>query len=177
MKKFSDELREEVVHRIESKKRTVKEEALLNGVSTATIYRWIKQSNKAVMLNASETQEDTQMDSIRLPKGFTYLDAYEAVVLKRNMSTTEFGAYCRKTGLTTLQVDEWVEWFSKHKDAVDSSSFKKVNKQLAQERKLRIRENKENAQKLADAEKARARAEGMYALSKKAEAIFKKKDV
>ena len=45
------------------------------------------------------------MSKLRLPKGVTYLQAYEAVAAKRLLSETDYGAYCRKNGLVNTTVE------------------------------------------------------------------------
>lgn len=71
------------------------------------------------------------MSKLRLPKGVTYLQAYEAVAAKRLLSETDYGAYCRKNGLVNTTVEVWSKWFVAHPDACNSED-------LQAERQLRV---------------------------------------
>ena len=123
--RYSYEFKNHVVSRLLTGEVTIPQAQEQYGVSTFSLREWRKKAlSQASESSAAEThaQESPQMSKLRLPKGVTYLQAYEAVAAKRLLSETDYGAYCRKNGR---------KWFVAHPDACNSED-------LQAERQLRV---------------------------------------
>lgn len=120
------------------------------------------------------------MSTLRLPKHFTYLQAYEAVCLSRYLPEEQFGAYCRKNGLLANQVKEWESWFATHRNAVDAGEVDQLRENNSQQKVLLTRKEaprpSQNKQ-LQNKDKALAQYATMLALSKKQRRSSKKRNV
>lgn len=97
--RYSEEFKNHVVSRLLTGEVTIAQAQEQYGVSTFSLREWRKKAlSQAGESSTAETnaQENLQMSKLRLPKGVTYLQAYEAVAAKRLLSETDYGAYCRK---------------------------------------------------------------------------------
>lgn len=75
-------------------------------VADWTVRRWKKELlNSTIEPHIEKSIE--LMQTLRLPKHFTYLQAHEAVCLPPHLSEEQFGAFCRKNGILSSQVEEW----------------------------------------------------------------------
>lgn len=142
--RYSYEFKNHVVSRLLTGEVTIPQAQEQYGVSTFSLREWRKKAlSQASESSAAEThaQESPQMSKLRLPKGVTYLQAYEAVAAKRLLSETDYGAYCRKNGLVNTTVEVWSKWFVAHPDACNS-------KDLQAERQLRVQAPRDAAANL-----------------------------
>lgn len=170
--RYSDELKNHVLSRLMAGEVNQLQASEQYGASTVTLRAWLK---KALAQAPSEpvtvrtpTQMETPMTKLKLPKGVSYLQAYGAVVAKQLLPEAEFGAYCRKHGLTSSAVAAWQRWFNDHPNACNVED-------LQSERQLRQRAQSDLAAKkkeLARKEKALAETATMLVIAKKAQAIW-----
>lgn len=178
--RYSQEFKDSIVARILAKELTAAEAHSQHSVALPTIYGWLRQARQAVSSGATTNAQGTQpMTTLKLPKGVTYLQAYEAVVLKKALSETDFGQYCRRQGLLSTTVDQWVAWFASHPNAVDEQELVAKDKALSasQSTVYELRQtNAKQAQELSKKDKALANAATMLMLSKKAQAIWGDKE-
>ena len=173
--RYSEEFKNHVVSRLLMGEVTIAQAQEQYGVSTFSLREWRKkalsQAGESSMAETHE-QENLQMSKLRLPKGVTYLQAYEAVAAKRLLSETDYGAYCRKNGLGNTTVEGWAKWFAEHPDACNSED-------LQTERQLRVQAQRDAAAKdkeLARKDKALSETATMLVLAKKAQAIWGAKE-
>lgn len=164
--RYSEEFKNHVVSRLLTGEVTIAQAQEQYGVSTFSLREWRKKAlSQAGESSTAETheQENLQMSKLRLPKGVTYLQAYEAVAAKRLLSETDYGAYCRKNGLVNTTVEGWAKWFAAHPDACNSED-------LQTERQLRVQAQRDAAAKdkeLARKDKALSETATMLVLAKK----------
>lgn len=171
---YSKELIEEILGRIFQNEISIREAAKYYGVSRPCIIKW-----KQFYLHKTTTgpqpksnKKTKAMTQIQLPKGVTYLAAHKAVILKNALSPEEFGKYCREQGLLSSEVEQWEKWFISHPNAVAEESLVQSEKRLSDAQKqIKIKEKE-----LALKDKALANTATMLMLSKKAQAIWDKKE-
>lgn len=90
----------------------------------------------------------------------------------RVLEESAFGKYCRKEGITTEDVKKWKQWFDEHPEACNREDLTATQTEL---RGL-VRENAEMNRELEKQKTALSKTATMLLLSKKAEAIWGKKD-
>lgn len=169
---YSEEFKDRVVSRILSKELSLAAAVRQYKVSENTLRAWkAKALNDTISPSKSE-KSNSPMPTLHLPAGVSYLQAYKAVVLMETLSETEFGAYCRKHGLTAESVKGWSAWFAAHPDMVCSDEHRETKKRL----QAAQGEIQALGKKVRKQEKALAEYGIMMALAKKAQAIYGRED-
>lgn len=176
--RYTKEFKEKVLQEVLTGKLSCSAIARKHQVADWTVRRWKKELLNSTIEPLIEKSIES-MQTLRLPKRFTYLQAYEAVCLSRYLSEEQFGAYCRKNGLLSSQVEEWKNWFAEHPNAVDIRELEQLKANNTEQKGLIAQQQAQLATKekqIVKKDKALAQYATMLALSKKAEAIFAKED-
>ncbi len=168
---YSEEFRASLVERILSGEISVSAAAQTYKLAPQTIRAW-RDKALAANMQASSNNKKSDMKRLILPKNISYLKAHEAVILMRVLEESAFGKYCRKEGITTEDVKKWKLWFDEHPEACNREDLTTTQKEL---RGL-VRENAEMNRELEKQKTALSKTATMLLLSKKAEAIWGKKD-
>jgi len=171
MQPYSSEFKEAVLARILSGEISLNAASRTYKLSFSTVRKWRDQALAANM-PASLTTQGNQMNRLILPKGVSYLKAYEAVVLKRVLGEVEFGKYCRKTGITSEQANRWQQWFEAHPEACNREELTAAKGQL----QGLVREKAQMSRELEKKKTALSKTATMLLLSKKARAFLEGKD-
>jgi len=168
---YSEEFRASVVERVLSGEISLKEATRTYKLAAQTVRSW-RDKALAANMQASSNREKRVMKRLILPKSINYLKAHEAVVLMRVLEESAFGKYCRKEGITTEDVKKWKQWFDEHPEACNREELSATQTEL---RGL-VRENADMNRELEKQKTALSKTATMLLLSKKAEAIWGKKD-
>lgn len=168
---YSEEFRASVVERILSGEISLNEATRTYKLAAQTVRAW-RDKALAANMQASPNRKKSVMKRLILPKNINYLKAHEAVVLMRVLEETAFGKYCRKEGITTEDVKKWKQWFDEHPEACNREDLTATQTEL---RGL-VRENADMNRELEKQKTALSKTATMLLLSKKAEAIWEKKD-
>lgn len=143
------------------------------GIKTPTLYKWIKKYQENANIERLEQKGVSQMSKkLRLPKGWTTIQAHEAVLARKWLDEVKFGQFCREKGILTKQVDEWEKWFNANPNLVSQSTYSDAQQALVQSEK----KHKTTQQDLVRKEKALAETAALLVLAKKAQAIWGDKE-
>ena len=168
---YSEEFRASVIERVLSGEISLKEASRTYKLATQTVRTW-RDKALAANMQASPNRKKSVMKRLILPKSINYLKAHEAVVLMCVLEETAFGKYCRKEGITTEDVKKWKQWFDEHPEACNREDLTATQTEL---RGL-VRENADMNRELEKQKTALSKTATMLLLSKKAEAIWGRKD-
>lgn len=128
------------------------------GVHQQTLSRWLKNAKMAAVSDSKTKQTS------RRPKDWTAEERFEAVVKTASMDEDEIGAYLRRNGLKSSDLDRWKESML---GAVQP--YAQTPKRSSAKEKKRIRELE---RELRRKDKALAEASALLVLKKKAHAIW-----
>ncbi len=172
MPSYTPEFRESVVRSVLSKEcRDASEAAAKYGCSEHSVKRWIAQCQPAGVQKPSKASKAaTKATKPPLPNGWTLAQGIEAVGARNAFGddTDAYGAYCRKVGIRTTDIDAIDQWVKdnggvmgvqQHQEAM--VDFHRTKKELAS-----------LGAELLRKDKALSDAATMLVLSKKAEAIW-----
>lgn len=171
MQAYPSEFKEAVLERVLSGESSLNAVAPTYKLAFSTVRKW---RDKALAANMPEslTIQGNRMNRLTLPKGVSYLKVYEAVVIKRVLGEVEFGKYCRKTGITSEQVNQWQQWFEAHPEACNREELTAAKEQL----QGLVREKAQMSRELEKQKTALSKTATMLLLSKKAQAFLEGKD-
>ena len=158
-------LKEHILKRIKLSEISVAEAAKRYDVSIATIYRWLKLSEKGMNKPKAGSHKNTPL----LPRGATIDDAHFIVQLQLRAGSEQLGHFMRQYGFTPELLKEWKAYFQSHKNVlIEADSLSVKDKTIDTLRTQVAKLNKVIDKK----DKALAMSHEMLMLSKKAEAIF-----
>jgi transposase-like protein len=141
---------------------TVAEVARQEGISSATLYNWRKEARERGVVLPSRSAPPDQWSS---------QEKFRIVLETAPMNEVELSAYCRKHGLYPEQIEAWK---AACMDAnADAGEHDKRSRQALMTERKRI---KTLERELHRKDKALAEAAALLVLSKKAEAIWGRKD-
>lgn len=143
--------------------RPVHEVSKDTGISVRTIYTWMKQF-KGDTLRADAVEES-------IPRFKTALEKFTLVLESKGISEAEYGAWLRRKGIHTEHLHVWEQELAHMmtRKPVDVDAICQENKELKQELK-RTRIEKRRV------EQALAEMSALYALKKKAEALWEESE-
>jgi len=163
MPKYPEERKQAILARMAPPNNmTVPELAAIEGISTATLYNWRKQARHAGAILPSNSAT---------PNNWTSQEKFQAVLQTAAMTEAELGEYCRKHGLYPEQIEVWKAACIAGNDQAEEQS-----REQRQELKRQRKKNKKLTAELKRKEKALAETAALLTLSKKAEAIWGRKD-
>ena len=124
--KYSDEFKENVVKKALSGKN-VKEVAEETGVTSWSIYQWIKQFNDGSIKGEGSG-----------PRGFSLNKKQTLLLEAQSISEENMGEWLRKNGLHSDHLNKWKDEIfdimnKKNEDKIELSRLKKENKELQRE--------------------------------------------
>ncbi|MCP4407711.1 MAG: transposase [Gammaproteobacteria bacterium] len=122
------------------------------GVSTSTLYEWVKKSDRSKMSKQSRS---------RRPQDWSASEKLEAVLQASALSEEELGRFLREKGLHEDHLRQWRQQAEGGLSQVASVGDKRLQK-----------ENQRLSKELKRKEKALAEAAALLVLSKKARALW-----
>lgn len=159
MPRYSEERKETVLRKmLPPHNRSLKELALEEGISEATLYIWRRKAR---------AQGRLLPDADAGPEGFSAADKFAAVVETAALNEAELGEYCRRRGLYPEQIRTW-RAACEQANAWEDSRVRQARGEEAEQRR-RIRELE---RELRHKEKALAETAALLVLRKKAAAIW-----
>lgn len=133
------------------------------GVSQSTLSRWLRNAKVEAMSDLRSPVLDTK--NPRRPQDWTAEERLEAVTQAASMGEEELGAFLRRSGLKSTDLERWRESILA---AVQPRADRRAKRKRSQERK-RIRELEKE---LRRKDKALAETAALLALKKKAQEIW-----
>lgn len=139
--------------------RPVHEVSKDTGITVQTIYKWMKQ------LKSDSLAHDAAADTI--PRFKTDLEKFTLLLESKRVPESEYGEWLRKNGIHTEHLTLWEQELAQTMSTkpVDVDTIQQENKDLKKELKKTLVEKKQ-------VEKALAEMSALYALKKKAEALW-----
>lgn len=139
--------------------RPVHEVSKDTGITVQTIYKWMKQ------LKTDNLRLDAAGEPI--PRFKTDIDKFTLLLESKRVPESEYGEWLRKNGVHTEHLTLWEQELAKIMSTkpVDIDTVQQENKDLKIELKKTLAEKKQ-------VEKALAEMSALYALKKKAEALW-----
>ncbi len=139
--------------------RPVHEVSKDTGITVQTIYKWMKQ------LKSDSLAHDAAADTI--PRFKTDLEKFTLLLESKRFPESEYGEWLRKNGIHTEHLTLWEQELAQTMSTkpVDVDTIQQENKDLKKELKKTLVEKKQ-------VEKALAEMSALYALKKKAEALW-----
>ena len=139
--------------------RPVHEVSKDTGITVQTIYKWMKQlKNDSLRLDATENT---------IPRFKTDLEKFTLLLESKSVPESEHGEWLRKNGVHTEHLTLWEQELAQTMTTkpIDVDTIQQENKDLKKELKKTLAEKKQ-------VEKALAEMSALYALKKKAEALW-----
>lgn len=159
MKHYSQERRDAILKKMAPPHNsTVAELSRQEGIPSATLYNWRKQSRERGQVLPSRSST---------PEHWSSEDKFRVVLETAPMSAAEFSAYCRKKGLYAEQVEAWRAACIGANGR--TAEQERETRQLQKTEQARVRQLEKE---LRRKEKALAETAALLTLSKKAEAIW-----
>ncbi len=150
MKSLTEAAKKTIVEKaLNRKDQTLTEIAKLNNVAISSLARWIKQYKG----------ESVSTKPLSREKRFEHL------MVSANLDEVALGAYCRKHGLYSFQLDEW------KKEFLNNDSDSKKSKESAELHSLKA-ENNSLKKDLLRKDRALAETTALLVLKKKADLLF-----
>lgn len=139
--------------------RPVHEVSKDTGITVQTIYKWMKQ------LKSDSLKTDASEETI--PRFKSDLEKFTLLLESKRVSEAEHGEWLRKNGVHTEHLTLWEQELAQTMSTkpVDIGTIQQENKDLKIELKKTLAEKKQ-------VEKALAEMSALYALKKKAEALW-----
>lgn len=139
--------------------RPVHEVSKDTGITVQTIYKWMKQ------LKTDSLRLDADGETI--PRFKTDLDKFTLLLESKRVPESEYGEWLRKNGVHTEHLTLWEQELAQTMSTkpVDIETVQQENKDLKIELKKTLTEKRQ-------VEKALAEMSALYALKKKAEALW-----
>lgn len=157
--RYSPERKEAVLKKMmPPHNRTIKQLALEEGISEATLYNWRQEARSKGIL---------MPDGDAGPEGWNARDKFAAVLESASLNEQELAEYCRRKGIYPNQLEQW-------RKACESANDwdRQANIKLKSERKTDRKRIKNLEKELHRKEKALAEAAALLVLQKKLQAIW-----
>lgn len=157
--KYSKKRREAVLKKMMAPhNRSIKELALEEGITEATLYNWRKKARQQGLLLP---------DGDSRSSGWGASDKFAAVIESAALNEQETAEYCRQKGIYPEQLSQW-------RAACEAANDwdRQANKTLKKEQKDSHKRIKELERELQRKEKALAETAALLVLRKKAQAIW-----
>ena len=157
--RYSSERKEAVLKKMmPPQNRSIKQLAVEEGISEATLYNWRKEArSKGILMPDGDSG----------PEGWNARDKFAAVMESASLNEQELSEYCRRKGIYPDQLEQW------RKACEDANDWdRKANTKLKSERKADRKRIKDLEKELNRKEKALAEAAALLVLQKKAQAIW-----
>lgn len=157
--RYSPERKEAVLKKMmPPHNRTIKQLALEESISEATLYNWRQEARSKGIL---------MPDGDAGPEGWNARDKFAAVLECASLNELELAEYCRRKGIYPNQLKQWRKACESANDW-DRQANKKLNSERRTDRKRINNLEKELQRK----EKALAEAAALLVLQKKLQAIW-----
>ena len=138
--------------------RSVKQLAIEEGISEATLYNWRQQArSKGILMPDGDSN----------PEGWNARDKFAAVIETASLNELETAEYCRRKGIYPHQLEQWRKACENANDWDHQANIK-----LKSERKADRKRIKGLEKELLRKEKALAEAAALLVLQKKVQAIW-----
>lgn len=152
-------------------------------IHVQTIYTWVSRvRKKAKMIGETVNPAYSLMKKSAppLPKGKSFDQALEAMFFARihGIGSNEMGAYCRKNGLLSQEVQAFAQWYEQTQ-LVDAQSLKQAQLEVQntkQQLDAQMKQVKELQRELRIKSDALAETAALLVLSKKVQAIWGQKE-
>lgn len=157
--RYSPERKEAVLKKMmPPHNRTIKQLAVEEGISEATLYNWRQEARSKGIL---------MPDGNACPEGWNARDKFAAVLESASLNEQELAEYCRRKGIYPHQLEQW-------RKACESANDwdRQANLKLKSERKTDRKRIKDLEKELHRKEKALAEAAALLVLQKKLQAIW-----
>jgi transposase-like protein len=138
--------------------RTIKQLAIEEGISGATLYKWRQDArSKGILMPDADSG----------PEGWNARDKFAAVLDGASLNEQETAEYCRRKGIYPHQLEQW------RMACEDANDWdRQANIKLKSERKSDRKRIKDLEKELQRKEKALAEAAALLVLQKKVQAIW-----
>ena len=157
--RYSPERKEAVLKKmIPPHNRTIKQLALEEGISEATLYNWRQEAR---------SKGGLMPDGDAGPEGWNARDKFAAVLESAALNEQETAEYCRRKGIFSHQLEQWRKACENANDWDSQANIK-----LKSERKTDRKRIKDLEKELQRKEKALAEAAALLVLQKKLQAIW-----
>lgn len=157
--RYSPERKEAVLKKMmPPHNRTIKQLALEEGISEATLYNWRQEArSKGILMPDGDSS----------PEGWNARDKFAAVLESASLNEQETAEYCRRKGIYPQLLEQW------RKACEDANDWdRKANVKLKSERKTDRKRIKALEKELQRKEKALAETAALLVLQKKLQAIW-----
>lgn len=179
---YPTELKEKVIQLVLNGRSAVSVASEYN-IHAQTIYAWVSRVRKnAKMIGQTANPADSLMKKSAppLPKRKSFDQALEAMFFARihGIDSNEMGAYCRKNGLLTQEVQAFAQWYEQTQ-LVDAQSLQQAKleiKNTKQQLDAQTKQVKELQRELRIKSDALAETAALLVLSKKVQAIWGQKE-
>lgn len=161
--RYSPERKEAVLKKmIPPHNRSIKQLAIEEGISEATLYNWRQEARaKGILLPDSDTG----------PEGWTARDKFAAVMESASLNEQETAEYCRRKGIYPHQLKQWRKACENANDWDRQANIKLKSEQKTNQKRIKVLEKE-----LQRKEKALAEAAALLVLQKKVQAIWEESE-